>query len=72
MIAAQDWEALDALDTAAVDAVAGSGANELLAWVAASAAMGATGQYRVAQKGYRPAPGWISGVAHLTATGEQT
>ncbi len=72
MIAAQDWEALDALDTAAVDAVAGSGANELLAWVAASAAMGATGQYRVAQKEYRPAPGWISGVAHLTATGEQT
>lgn len=67
MLAAPNWAALDALDAAEVDAVAGSGANELLAWVAASAAMAAAGPYRIVQHEYCPAPGWIAGVAHLAA-----
>lgn len=69
LLAAQDWPALDSLETDEVDRVAGSGANELLAWVAATAALGASGPFEVVQQGYRPAPGWIAGVAHLAARG---
>jgi 2,3-dihydroxyphenylpropionate 1,2-dioxygenase len=66
--ARNDWQYFGHLDADKVERIAGSGANELLAWVAAASAMAAAGPYRVVQKQYRPAPGWIAGVAHLTAT----
>ena len=63
----QDWQTLDAFTAEQVDQVAGSGANELLAWVAATAAMAGAGPFRVLQRDYAPAPGWIAGVAHFSA-----
>ncbi len=63
----QDWATLDAFTAEQVDEVAGSGANELLAWVAATAAMASAGPFEVVQRDYAPAPGWIAGVAHFSA-----
>ncbi|PZT91573.1 MAG: 3-carboxyethylcatechol 2,3-dioxygenase [Citromicrobium sp.] len=63
----QDWATLDAFTAEQVDEVAGSGANELLAWVAATAAMASEGPFEVVQRDYAPAPGWIAGVAHFSA-----
>ena len=59
------WDFFDALDPAQVRAQSGSAANEILCWVAATAAMAACVPYRVVQKDYAPAPGWIAGVGHL-------
>lgn len=67
LLGAADWARLDAFTVDEVDRVAGSGANELLAWVAATAAMAATGRFEVVQQDYCPAPGWIAGVGHLAA-----
>lgn len=69
LLSTADWKTFDAFDTEEVDRIAGSGANELLAWVAATAALAATGPFEVVQRDYRPAPGWIAGVAHLAARG---
>lgn len=68
MLVRRDWAATDALTAEGVDHAAGGGANEVLAWVAAAAAMEAAGgAYRVTQRDYAPIPGWIAGMAHLTA-----
>ncbi len=68
LLVARDWAAVDALTPEAVDAEAGSGANEVLAWVAAAAAMQAAGgAYTVVQRDYRAIPGWIAGMAVLSA-----
>lgn len=61
----QDWATLDAFDADEVDQIAGSGANELLTWVAATAAMSSAAPFEVVQRDYAPAPGWIAGVAHF-------
>lgn len=68
MVAEQDWQAIDALTTAGVDHEAGSGGNEVLAWVAAAAAAAVAGDgYAVCQQDYRAIPGWIAGMAVLAA-----
>ena len=67
-ISRADWPVLDALDPVTVDAEAGSGANEVLAWVAAVAALDATGDVSIVQRDYVQIPGWIAGMGHLAAT----
>lgn len=67
LLARQDWTTLDAFRADEVDRIAGSGANELLTWVAATAAMASVGSFEVVQRDYSPAPGWIAGVAHFAA-----
>ncbi len=68
MLANRDWAAIDALTPEGVDAVAGSAANEILAWVAAFAALeAAAGPYTIVQRDYQPIAGWIAGLAVLTA-----
>ena len=64
----RDWAATDALVPDEVDIVAGSGGNEILAWVAAAAATdAAAGGYTVVQRDYFPIPGWIAGMALVAA-----
>jgi 2,3-dihydroxyphenylpropionate 1,2-dioxygenase len=68
MMRSLDWAGLDALTPRQVDAAAGAGGNEVLAWVAAAAAMNEAGNgYRVVQEDYRPIPGWIAGLSLLAA-----
>jgi len=63
-----DWSATDAFTPDGIDEVAGTGGNEVLCWVAATAAMAAaTGSYDVVQKDYVAIPGWIAGMAHFAA-----
>jgi len=62
-----DWDTTDAFTAAGVDAIAGTGANEVLCWVAATAAMAAAGPFEVVQQDYEPIPGWIAGMAHFAA-----
>lgn len=70
LVATRDWAALDSLTAHDVDAAAGAGGNEVLCWVAAAAALAASaGTYRVAQHDYLDIPGWIAGMAHMTAIG---
>lgn len=61
------WDFFDGLDPTQVSDEAGSAANEILCWVAATAAMATCAPYQVVQKDYTPAPGWIAGVGHLAA-----
>lgn len=61
------WDYFDDLESSQVSAQSGSAANEILCWVAATAAMNACTPYHVVQKDYMPAPGWIAGVGHLAA-----
>ncbi len=62
-----DWPALTRLDTDEVRATAGRGANEVLAWVAAFAALSASGPYEVTEEFYEAIPGWIAGMAMVAA-----
>jgi 2,3-dihydroxyphenylpropionate 1,2-dioxygenase len=62
----QIWRA-DALNTDTVREVAGRGANEVLSWVAAFAAMSMGGQYTLRQEFYEAIPGWIAGLATMAA-----
>lgn len=69
MLSQADWPSLDALVPRQVAEVAGSGANEVLCWVAAMAALqAASGDFRVIQNDYLAIPGWIAGMSHLAAT----
>jgi 2,3-dihydroxyphenylpropionate 1,2-dioxygenase len=68
MLARRDWEGIDALTAVQVARDAGAGANEVLAWVAAAAATEAAGgAYEIAQQAYQAIPGWISGMAMVSA-----
>jgi 2,3-dihydroxyphenylpropionate 1,2-dioxygenase len=68
MLGHRDWEALDALTPEQVDLDAGSGANEVLSWVAAAAATEAAGgAFDVVQSDYTAIPGWIAGLAIFAA-----
>lgn len=67
---AADWGALSALDPDTVRSVAGRGANEVLCWVAAFAALAASGPYRVRHAFYEAIPGWIAGMAMISADAE--
>jgi len=67
LLEARDWDAFDALKADEVVEISGAAANEILCWVAAASAMDVCAPYRVVQKDYQPAPGWIAGVGHLAA-----
>ena len=69
LLRSRDWPALEAFTPEAVEQAAGSGGNEVLCWVAAAAALEATGGYDLVQADYVPVPGWIAGMAHLSANG---
>lgn len=63
-----DWAATDRFTPEAVDAVAGAGGNEVLSWVAATAALSAgTETFEVVQKDYIAVDGWIVGLGHFAA-----
>jgi 2,3-dihydroxyphenylpropionate 1,2-dioxygenase len=62
----QIWRA-DALDTGKVREVAGRGANEVLAWVAAFGAFSTGGHFKMDQEFYEAIPGWIAGMAMMAA-----
>jgi 2,3-dihydroxyphenylpropionate 1,2-dioxygenase len=62
----QIWRA-DAFNTDEVREVAGRGANEVLAWVAAFAAVSAGGKFTLEQEFYEAIPGWIAGMAMMAA-----
>jgi 2,3-dihydroxyphenylpropionate 1,2-dioxygenase len=62
----QVWRA-DALDTDEVRKVAGRGANEVLAWVAAFGAFSMGGHVTIDQEFYEAIPGWIAGMAMMAA-----
>ena len=47
---------------------AGCGANEVLGWVAAFAALSTAGPYKFDMEFYKPIPGWIAGMAIVGAT----
>ncbi len=55
------------MDTDEVRAAAGRGANEVLAWVAAFAALSAGGRFEMDQEFYEAIPGWIAGMAMMAA-----
>jgi len=67
LLEARNWDAFDQLKPDEVVETAGAAANEILCWVAAAAAMDVCAPYRVVQKDYQPAPGWIAGVGHFAA-----
>ena len=62
-----DWASTDAFDPLEIRRIAGSGANEVLCWVAATAAMATAGPFEIVQQDYVAVPGWIAGMAHLAA-----
>jgi 2,3-dihydroxyphenylpropionate 1,2-dioxygenase len=67
LLEAGDWAAIDKFTPQSVEHVAGSAGNEVLCWVAATAAMAASTAYEVVQRDYVPVEGWIAGMAHLAA-----
>jgi 2,3-dihydroxyphenylpropionate 1,2-dioxygenase len=62
----QIWRA-DELDTDRVREVAGRGANEVLAWIAAFGAFSTGGHFKMEQEFYEAIPGWIAGMAMMAA-----
>jgi len=66
-LARADWQTTDNFTAENVDATAGAGGNEILCWVAATAALATAGSFEVIQKDYVDVPGWIAGMAHFAA-----
>lgn len=66
-LASRRFDHTDRLDTAEVTRLAGRGGNEVLAWVAAMAALSVTGEYAVISQYYEPIPGWVAGMSVLAA-----
>ena len=64
----QDLDALASFDTREVARIAGSGANELLCWLAAYSALSQFGRYRTEVEFYRPIEGWLTGMGATAAT----
>ena len=68
LLARRDWASLDAYTASEVERLAGAGANEVLAWVAAAAAADAAGGgYQVVHEQYQAIPGWIAGMGLVAA-----
>jgi 2,3-dihydroxyphenylpropionate 1,2-dioxygenase len=63
-----DMVAFDALTTDEVRADGGRGGNEILSWVAAFAALSASGPLQVRLDHYEAIDGWIAGMAMMSAT----
>lgn len=57
----------DAFHADRVRETAGRGANEVLAWVAAFAALSTGGRYEMEREFYEAIPGWIAGMAMMAA-----
>ncbi|GLJ00647.1 3-carboxyethylcatechol 2,3-dioxygenase [Sphingobium sp. BS19] len=62
-----DISRCDAFDEEEVRATAGRAANEVLCWIAAAGALSAAGAYDAHVEFYEPIPGWIAGMAMMTA-----
>ena len=62
-----DVTVVDSMDAREVRRVAGRGGNEVLSWVAALAALSAAGDYEFTSEWYEPIPGWIAGMAMVSA-----
>lgn len=71
LISDGNFARLDAFAPDEVSREAGSAGNEVLCWVAAAAALNATGSYRTVQSDYVAVDGWIAGVGHMSAVGSQ-
>ena len=67
LLAAADWAEIDSWSTEDVTAHAGRSGHEVRTWIAAYAALGAVGPYRVETSFYRPIPEWIAGFGVTTA-----
>ena len=66
-LAAADFDAIDAMNPAAMAEVAGNSAHEVRTWVAAFAALSAAGPYAVTSSFYRPIREYIAGFGVATA-----
>jgi 2,3-dihydroxyphenylpropionate 1,2-dioxygenase len=64
---AGDMSKLDDYNPLEVRRVAGRGGNEVLAWVAAIAALSTHGGYDVLDEYYEAIPGWVAGMATFVA-----
>jgi 2,3-dihydroxyphenylpropionate 1,2-dioxygenase len=67
LLRAGELARFDALNMTDVRRTAGRGAAEVLCWVAAFAALSVAGPYAVGTSFYTPIPGWIAGMAMLSA-----
>lgn len=66
-LAKAELDVTDGFTAASVVDVAGSAANEVLIWVAATAALAVAGKFSVVQQDYIAVPGWIAGMGHFCA-----
>lgn len=72
LLAAGDFAEIDGWSNEDFVRLAGHSSHEVRTWIAAYAALGTAGPYRVETSFYRPIPEWIAGFGLTTAhTGEQ-
>jgi len=67
LLAEQRLVDVDSWDNESMVAAAGSASHEVRTWVAAYAALAASGPYQVISRFYRPIPEWIAGFSVTTA-----
>ncbi len=67
LLAAAGWAEIDSWSNNDVVARAGRSGHEVRTWIAAYAALGAVGPYRVETSFYRPIPEWVVGFGVTTA-----
>jgi 2,3-dihydroxyphenylpropionate 1,2-dioxygenase len=67
LLAAADFAEIDSWSNQEFVDKAGHSSHEVRTWIAAYAALGATGPYRVTGSFYRPIPEWIAGFGVTTA-----
>ncbi len=67
LLSSGELERFDAFEINEVRRVAGRGAAEVLCWVAAFGALAVAGRYTVREFLYEPIPGWIAGMAMVSA-----
>ncbi|WP_300007132.1 3-carboxyethylcatechol 2,3-dioxygenase [Pseudonocardia sp.] len=67
LLAEAGWAEIDSWSNEDVTAHAGRSGHEVRTWIAAYAALGAVGPYRVETSFYRPIPEWIAGFGVTTA-----
>jgi 2,3-dihydroxyphenylpropionate 1,2-dioxygenase len=70
LLAAADWERIDAFDTDWISREGGESAQEIRTWIGAFAALGASGRYRIGQRFYKAIPEWIAGFGMMQAESE--
>ncbi|WP_214369693.1 3-carboxyethylcatechol 2,3-dioxygenase [Pseudonocardia sp. H11422] len=67
LLAAADWAEIDSWSNEQFVEQAGHSSHEVRTWIAAYAALGAAGPYRVDTSFYHPIPEWIAGFGVTTA-----